>query len=243
MLSDWDVRFDLAAHSIAILFISIFLSSLASTMILSLSPESGNVLVFLLSKEILTVLCYVGPLLLLYKVSSPLIHHNLGVTSEGLHKRSLVGIALGPVIAALWLASFILQWGKLPTYSLNLDFPTEFYRVSFSNVSIMEYFLFESLNQLLVAAGEEMLFRGFLQSNFEEAFGGTRGYFLTALLFALMHFMTPTYTIYQILLETFVGGLIVGYLFYRTKSLAGPIAAHYTGNLIERVLVVLLAFQ
>jgi membrane protease YdiL (CAAX protease family) len=43
-------------------------------------------------------------------------------------------------------------------------------------------------------------------------------------------------------MEALLGGFIVGYLYLKTKTLTAPIFAHFTGNIIERVVLLFLKF-
>lgn len=67
-----------------------------------------------------------------------------------------------------------------------------------------------------VGVTEEFLFRSVLQTRFEEMFGIRGGLVLSGLIFGLMHFVYGTlYAVFY----AFATGLIIGYIFYRTRSL------------------------
>ena len=80
-----------------------------------------------------------------------------------------------------------------------------------------------------VGLGEELLFRGLVQRDLTKAFGGKWGVVLASLMFAVMHL---TWRSVPELLFVFLAGLILGYLYYKTKSLVAPIVMHGTGNVI-----------
>jgi len=91
------------------------------------------------------------------------------------------------------------------------------------------YYLF------IVAVGEELLFRGYLQSSFNLFFGKKFkirnvefgwGLILTAILFGLIHSLVSSPPIWPWMLFTFVGGLILGFVREKDGSLLAPIALH-----------------
>ena len=71
---------------------------------------------------------------------------------------------------------------------------------------------------------EEVIFRGFLCSALSETLGPKRAIVLSAACFALIH---PTLSA---LLPIFLLGLLLGWAFLRTKTLAAPIAIHFINN-------------
>jgi membrane protease YdiL (CAAX protease family) len=88
----------------------------------------------------------------------------------------------------------------------------------------------ELLLSILIIAGsagicEEFLFRGVLQRGFE-AFGTAKSILLAAFLFSVMHLD------FQKILGTFVLGVLIGFIVYRTNSLFCGMFAHFTNNAI-----------
>ncbi|MDP4180998.1 MAG: type II CAAX endopeptidase family protein [Bacillota bacterium] len=78
---------------------------------------------------------------------------------------------------------------------------------------------------------EEVLFRGVIMRGYEKL-GKTKAILLTAFLFGLMHHD------FQRLLGTFLLGVLMGFLVYRTNSIFGGMVAHFTNN----SLVVIMTF-
>lgn len=91
------------------------------------------------------------------------------------------------------------------------------------------------LNVLVIggAAGicEEFLFRGVIQRGFER-FGNARAILLAAFLFSLMHLD------FQKVFGTFLLGVLMGFLVFRTDSLFSGMFAHFTNNSV----VVLISY-
>lgn len=75
----------------------------------------------------------------------------------------------------------------------------------------------------VIGLTEEFIFRGIIQTRLEEFLGPAGGILLASLLFGLMHssYGTPYEMAY-----TFLAGGILGYFFYRTKSLALVVMIH-----------------
>lgn len=82
---------------------------------------------------------------------------------------------------------------------------------------------------LFVSLGEELLFRGLIQRKLEGAYGSLKGLLLAATLFAIMHLGWRN--VYEIIF-VFIAGLLLGYLYQRTRSLVGPIFLHGANNLV-----------
>ncbi len=80
-----------------------------------------------------------------------------------------------------------------------------------------------------VGLGEELLFRGLVQRDLTKALGWKWGIVLASVLFAVMHL---TWRSVPELFFVFFAALILGYLYYRTRSLVAPIVMHGTGNVV-----------
>jgi membrane protease YdiL (CAAX protease family) len=89
---------------------------------------------------------------------------------------------------------------------------------------------------LFGAAVEEIYFRGWLQPILVQQFGVPIAVLLSALAFATLHVMggarSPT-----TLVNLFLGGLLFGLLAVRAGGLAGAIAAHFTWNWSEQIVL------
>ena len=80
-----------------------------------------------------------------------------------------------------------------------------------------------------VGLGEELLFRGLIQTDLTKAFGWRWGLLGASMLFAVMHL---TWRSIPELGFVFLAGLVLGTLYWRTKSLVAPIIAHGVNNVI-----------
>lgn len=73
---------------------------------------------------------------------------------------------------------------------------------------------------------EEMLFRGIIQESCTRQFGGVRGVIAAAAIFGVIHFIP------QQVINAFFIGIILGYIYIRTKSLTPVILIHAFNNAV-----------
>ena len=134
----------------------------------------------------------------------------LGFKRDGWLKYILLGIAIGIPIGVM--EYLIIH--PAPA------FPT--FEVKYLLRDLVYMFVF-------VGVGEELLFRGLVQRDLMKALGWKWGIILASLMFAVMHL---TWRSIPELVFVFFAGLLLGYLYYKTKSLVAPIVMHGTGNVI-----------
>lgn len=133
-----------------------------------------------------------------------------GFSKAKLLKYSLAGVAIG---AILGMGEYLIL-RPAPT------FPTFEVIYLFRD---MVYML------LFVGIGEELLFRGLIQRDLAAAFGWKWGVFGASLIFAIMHL---TWRSIPELGFVFIAGVILGLMYWRTKSLVAPIVAHGVNNVV-----------
>ena len=91
-----------------------------------------------------------------------------------------------------------------------------------------KYFLRDLVYMFLfVSLAEEVLFRGIIQRDLAEAFGWKWGLFGASAMFTIMHL---TWRSAPELVFVFIIGMLLGYIYHRTKSLLIPIVVHGAGN-------------
>lgn len=94
----------------------------------------------------------------------------------------------------------------------------------------VRYLLRDTIYMLLfVGFGEELLFRGLIQVDLMKVFGTRWGLVLAAAMFAVMHL---TWRSIPELFFVFAAGLVLGYVYWRTKSLTLPIIIHAANNVM-----------
>ena len=132
----------------------------------------------------------------------------LGFKKNKWLKYVLIGIILGiPMGAGEYF--IIYPAATFPTFEVKYLLRDLFYMLCF------------------VGLGEELLFRGLLQRDLTNALNWKWGIFLASLMFAVMHL---TWRSIPELFFVFFAGVILGYLYYKTKSLVAPIVMHGIGN-------------
>jgi len=133
-----------------------------------------------------------------------------GFRKETVLRYSLVGLAAGIVLGTG--EYFVLRPAPaFPTFEV-------------------QYLLRDMIYMLLfVGLGEELLFRGLLQSDLMKVFGGKGGLILASLIFMVMHL---TWRSVPELVFVFISSLILGAAYWKTKSLVFPIVAHGINNVI-----------
>ena len=90
--------------------------------------------------------------------------------------------------------------------------------------SLNDFFVVIISAVLLAAICEELLFRGFLQTCFENTFDITKAVMITSLIFAIVHF-NPWWTIQLILF-----GVFLGVLAWKSNSIIPSIIVHLINN-------------
>jgi len=235
----------LTALTICVFLISLICAGLFEE-IISSTPVDGfsSLLAILLLRKLSVFLCFVVPPILYVIFVKGLSLHYLGLHRERWFKRMLLGTAMSIPIVALWVFDFILEYRALPIFTseLDLSFPSSLYGVDFPRLTLQQYLLFEVVNQLLVSVGEEVLFRGLLQTSLMESYGHIRGYSIVVAVFTVLH-LNSRCRLFPVLMDALLGGAMLGFLYYKTSSLITPIVTHYTTNLLERVLTAILRFE
>ena len=143
-----------------------------------------------------------------YVYEKQLSFEELGFKKDKILKYTLIGVIIG------------LPFGTIEYFILT---PAPVYP-TFEFVHLLRdaiYMLF------FVALGEELLFRALIQRNLSFAFGTTIGLVSASFMFAVMHL---TWRSVPELIFVFFGGMVLGYLYYKTESLTAPIIVHAVGN-------------
>jgi membrane protease YdiL (CAAX protease family) len=145
-----------------------------------------------------------------YVHEKKLSFEELGFKKDKFLKYALLGVIIG------------VPFGTTEYLILRIApaFPTFAFEHLFTDFVYMLFF---------VALGEELLFRALIQRNLSRAFGTTIGLVSASFVFAVMHL---TWRSTPELVFVFFGGMVLGYLYYKTESLTAPIAVHAIGNTV-----------
>jgi membrane protease YdiL (CAAX protease family) len=186
----------------------IVLNKFSSYIILSSHRSHAYNLVFYLNVQSI-IFCWMLPILIVLYVEKRRLE-TLGLTSGKLRIFIYVVLILFSVV--------------LPLILLELD------RSIF--LQVLEQVLF-------IAFAEEVLWRGYFQKRLSDWMGSHKGILLSSFVFGLGHIVTifaiegylvPTDSIIT-LVQTTIGGLIFGYLFYWSRSIWPGALVHLFGNI------------
>jgi CAAX protease family protein len=171
--------------------------------------------------EIFGVLLLIG-ILLSITIGERRMHlRDLGITSRGAATAIGLGIAgfllMQPIYFGIQQMQIPLMQ-EMPIHA-TLD-------AMITTQSVWTLVLISITAVVVVPIGEELLFRGFLQSALQEWFGKWTGLVVCALIFGTAHAATSVAAI----LPMFALGLILGIIYNHTKSLLAPVTLHILHN-------------
>lgn len=155
----------------------------------------------------------------IYIVDRHLPPNGLGLHFSNVPVQALGGLALGVVMGFTEFAILSSDMGK---YLL-------FQSYNLTNFAIVVIVMF-----WFVALGEELLFRGLVQTSLERDLGNPRAALvMVSFTFAVMHlgYVTSLMKLLEIV-YVYVAATIIGYSFMKTKSLFLPVVAHGIANTI-----------
>ncbi len=94
----------------------------------------------------------------------------------------------------------------------------------------LDHLLLDAVYRIFfVGLAEELLFRGIIFNDLRRVFDWKIGLLAQGAMFGIMHLTWRSS--YEVLF-TFLAGVLLGYFYYRTKSLIGPIVMHGVNNII-----------
>jgi len=176
---------------------------------------------FFLPPPFLLLIVYTVVLLvcMVYIVERSLPTDSFGFRFSNVSFQIVGGLALGTVMG---VTEFAILSSDIETYLLFQAFSIE----NFVYVTLIMF--------LFVAFGEELLFRGLVQTSLERETGSSfKATLIVSLSFAILHlgYVTSLVKILEIL-YVFIAATAIGYTFMKTKSLLLPFIAHGIANTI-----------
>lgn len=202
------------------------------TLLLPSSPPSGSL--SLPGVGLAQVVTMLIPTLLLAPRQGPGLSPLLRIRAVSLRiiVVSIVGTMAMWGLTQTWLLMqevFLLPPEWIDLYR-ELTFGTqENYTVLFGSTSVLGLLAPLLVGGLIPALSEEVLFRGFSQSLFEQALSPTGAITLAAFLFALLHLQPFMF------LPLMALGFYFGYLAWRTGSIIPPVIGHFLFNAVSLV--------
>ncbi len=152
-------------------------------------------------------------------------------------------IAWDPIITTFGYEAILKRFNLQtnPFYSITVAVPV-LITTSTSNLNIPTQsgeLLYAFLALIWAPIGEELFYRGYLQGNLRERMSFKKTVSITTFLFAIRHgfhllFLAPNIPWVSCLMWIVIaagGGVLLGYLYEKTKSLYLPILAHFLVNL------------
>lgn len=129
-------------------------------------------------------------------------------------KSTNVGMVLWGVVLVI-VTSIVLE----PLLQL---FPAEGIEILYDSIGIGGWALITSV--IMAPILEEILFRGIIQQSLTEQFGGWKSVLAASAVFAIVHLIP------QQIINAFFVGIILGYIYIKTKSLIPVILIHALNN-------------
>ena len=145
-----------------------------------------------------------------------------GNTIEKRHldlEAALIGIAAAIFLYALFWAGHLLL--ELPLFArLGL---AQSLAALYSLKEAAPIYLVIAVLLLITSPGEEIFWRGFVQRGITQALGTTKGWLLSAVLYALVHIVTLNPLL---VLSALISGLIWGYMYQKQRHIVACIISH-----------------
>lgn len=141
---------------------------------------------------------------------------SLGFYAEHFYPDAVIGFALG---------TFLISTGALVLYYMNSLKWTDI-------VYSPKDFFFSFILLTMIAVSEELIFRGYVLRNLMKSFNKWIAVLLSAMLFSIVHNSNLGIPALGII-NTFLGGLVLGVAYVITRSLWLPIFFHLSWNFIQ----------
>jgi membrane protease YdiL (CAAX protease family) len=150
-----------------------------------------------------------------------------------------LGVAVGLAIPLLQLVviaavAWLLSLAGLEVTAVLRDYYGAIAESPIGRSGVGGKVLVATLMLFAVSLGEELFFRGMLQTLLEQRFGGPAGLLITAVVFTLMHgfYLLPGGAAVASAVALFTVAIVLGLLKQRTGTLLASVAAHGVGNAI-----------
>ncbi len=181
----------------------------------SLGIKEGSVVSFYISIAVIFLLSMLS-VLFFRKVIDKRSLSSLGFIWKGFAKERfggfITGLLLITVIATvLWLMN-LTQW-----YTVDIDI----------NGMLLVFFIMS-----IIAAGEELVFRGYILNNLMQSINKEAALLISAILFAVFHSLNPNFNLIAFI-NIFLAGIFLGINYIFTRNLWFSIFFHFSWNFIQ----------
>lgn len=142
--------------------------------------------------------------------------YSLGLQQKGFTKEAVAGLLTGILIngsiaTVLWLMQ-LMQW-----FTATID---------------PELFFYSFLLLVLVAIGEELVFRGYVLNNLLQSIPKEAALLLSAIIFAVFHSLNPNFNL-TAFLNILLAGILLGVNYIFTRNLWFGFLFHFTWNFVQ----------
>lgn len=215
------------AVGVFILYVSIISSTVAFVVfevIKALAHIQENTLPGLLLDQFKAVIAYTMAIILMMK----------SFKAEGLEKLSIRGrtnINWIISILMLFIGYYLFSHSTFGLLLEQIPIP-KFIESSFNKIASNNYLMFFSL-AITAPIFEEVISRGIILELFLKRYNDYVAIVLSAFIFGLIHMNIPQF------INAFIIGLILGYIYLRTSSLALCILGHFVNNFIVAVMSII----
>jgi len=200
---------------IAYLLVTLFGATLVGIVAVFVFRNPGSINLFYTT---IMLTFFVGLLLVLFfrKTFDRQSFSSLGFSWKGFGKERTTGFVTGILLIAsmatiLWLMK-LLQW-----YTVDVDI---------QGMLIVFGLL------IIVAVGEELVFRGYILSNLMQSMPREAALFVSAILFAVFHSLNPNFNLIAFI-NIFIAGVLLGINYIYTKNLWFAIFFHFSWNFFQ----------
>ncbi len=177
--------------------------------------------------------------LLVFGIVDVVILYLINISTD--HGRKEVGIAAD----SSQLSNYILLGIATPFYVYFIALIAfSVAGASLANITLEEFVVVFTISFILAAFFEEFSFRGFIQTRLENGLGTWPGLILASIIFGLAHLPTQivssgsAFVGFGLTFSQTLGGLMLGYLYKRTRSLIPCVISHGMWNFALFITVV-----
>lgn len=174
---------------------------------------------FVMSQELWFAVSFVISFLLVFicrKLIDRRSFESIGFNPAYIYPDAVIGFSLGTF---LMTAGAMLLYGLHYMRWIDVAYRSEEFFLSFGLLA-------------MIAMSEELIFRGYVLRNLMKSFNKWIALVISAVLFSIVHYSNLGIPVIGVI-NTFVGGLVLGIAFIVTRSLWLPICFHLSWNFVQ----------
>ena len=179
-------------------------------------------------RKLILATVFLGPMLIFERQSLK----SLGFTI-GEYKKTLIATVLTSVLTLVLVFVFAVAWkmlGQLYVENEYIYFIGN--KIPFGRITYVTPFILFIPQIFSVALPEELIYRGYFQSRIGYTWGPVTGIVASSVVFTLIHFDRPLMLVHLAVLSP-----VLGYTYYKTKSIYPTVFAHAIGNTFSILII------